>query len=387
MDKELQQLIPESDLDGIGGCEFESRYCLDEKTILSPIPCLNSNEMVGLQLGVMANHMILMRNMLCSPQKSVKCLITAPKTEQKDASTSTQMFHGNTSLIVLGRLRQKLEQSETMIYDHTANKVIQISAPRNLPILKTSQLVLEDAPQTPPQRAVIKLTPVKLATSENGWVAKLDPPRTESTPSRELVTEPLQRCTTSPDLFRLHRQLWRRIPIQNPTLQLTLAVKSNLQVTRTESNRASKGRGPSLIPKLIPYQGITVPNVPSLPNLAKTRTPVQGQGNRVSPKRMNLTKKTEATPANRKSPLKTTILNVPKSISTPVAAHRRPGCAEPDLQQQKNLLESLVYRQSKDNQRLKTKFREQQQGLMAQMLGDLNQAIEISNGQPQQFQP
>ncbi|XP_052839376.1 uncharacterized protein LOC128254349 isoform X2 [Drosophila gunungcola] len=379
MDKELQQLIPECDLDGIGGREFES-----------PITCSNSNEMVGHQLGVMANHMILMGNMLCSPHKSVKCLITAPKTEQKDASTSTQMFHENTSLVVLGRLHQKLEQSETMIYDHTANKVIQISAPRNLPILKTSQLVLEDAPQTPPQRAVIKITPVKLATSENGWVAKLDPPRTKSTPSRELVTEPLQRCTTSPDFFRLHRQLWRRVPIQNSTLQLTLAVKSDPQITRTESNRASKGKGPSLIPKLIPCQGITVPNVPSSPNLAKTRTPVQRQGNgdvKVAPKRMNLTKKTEATPANRKPPAKTTKLNEPKSISTPVAAHRRPGCVEPDLQQQKNLLESLVFRQSVENQRLKAKFREEQQGLMAQMLGDLNQAIEISNGQPQQLQP
>uniref|UniRef100_A0A6P4ETW1 Uncharacterized protein LOC108042690 n=1 Tax=Drosophila rhopaloa TaxID=1041015 RepID=A0A6P4ETW1_DRORH len=386
MDKEIQQLIFQSDLDSIVGREFESAFCLDGKPILPPMMTEKKRlEMMRLRLCALTNEVILKRNKLSNP----KYLMDTPKVEQKNASTSTKILYGSNGLVVNGRFRQKLVQSETMIYDHTANMVVQISAPMNVPILMTSQLMLEDAPPTPPQRAVIKVTPVKLATSESGWVTKLDPPKSESSQGRELVTEPLQRCTTSPDLYRLHHQLWRRYPVQIPVPQLTLAVKSDSQIGWTEGQKDKlKARVPSRIPKPIPCQVITIPTVCSRPNapritkVAKPWTVTQKPRNidvKVAPKRLNQTKKSEALPAKRKPPAKPINLNVPKSIRTPVAAHKRPGFKENDLQQQKNLLKSLVLRQAEENQRLQAQFREQQQGLIAQMLGDLNKTIEISS--------
>ncbi|XP_043655502.1 uncharacterized protein LOC122621636 [Drosophila teissieri] len=361
---ETEQLTFLSELQNIGGGEFKSGYCLNDKPILPPV--MNDwkrLEMMRLRLIALTKEAVQKRNQIACP-------------ERKDASTSTNTQPGLGPLVIMGRFRQKLEQSQTMICDHTANMVMQISAPLPKPIGITSQLVMEDAPLTPPQRAVVKVTPVRLATAESGWVTKLDPPKTENPRPQEKVLEPLHRCTTSPDLPKLHHQMWRRDPMP----QLTLPIKSELKIGQHPGKQPAKkpttSSNPSRIPKLIASQ------VTSNASATKTQSAYQARRSydaKVAAKRNSQVSRGQASAVKQKTPPNTSHLSVPKSIRTPVPEYKRPGYVQDELQLQKNLFKSLMLRQAEESRRIQAKMQQQHQGLIATMMSDLNHAVEISN--------
>ncbi|XP_016939766.3 uncharacterized protein [Drosophila suzukii] len=358
MANETEQLVFHMELENNGGGEFESGYSLNGKPILPPMMTdWKRLEMMRLRLCALTKEAILKRNQLTNR-------------ELKSASTNTKIFHGVGPLVVMGRLRQKLEQSETIIYDHTANLVMQISAPLNTPILMTSKLVIEDASPAKPQRAVLQVTPIQMGASVSAWVTKPDPPRPENFQPKEKTLEPPKRCNTSPDLFKLHQQ---RNPDHIPMPQLTLAVKSDPEIGKP--TKTSLARNPSRIPKPIASQVSRIPNVPKTQTANQTRRNCEAK---VATKRTNQAKN-PVSPAKPNAPSKTAHLNEPKSIRTPVPAHKRPGYVENELQLQKNLFQSLVLRQAEENQRLQAKMQEQHQGLITSMINELNHAVEISN--------
>ncbi|EDV53038.1 uncharacterized protein LOC6555157 [Drosophila erecta] len=366
---ETEQLTFLCELENIGGGEFKSSYCLNDKPILPPV--MNDwkrLEMMRLRLCALTKEVVQKRNQITRP-------------ERKDASTNTNTQQGFAPLVIMGRFRQKLEQSETKICDHTANMVLQISAPLPKPIGMTSQLVMEDASLTPPQRAVVKVTPVKLATAESGWVTKLDPPKAENPKPRELSVEPLHRSTTSPDLAKLHHQMWRRDLTKRPLPQLTLLIKSDLQIGqqigKQPPNKPTTTRNPSRIPKLVAIRQVT-----NNASVTKTQSAYQARRScdtKVTAKRTNQVTKGQVFAVKQKAPPNTTHLNVPKSIRTPVPSYKRPGYVQDELQLQRNLFKSLILRQAEENKRMQAKMQQQQQGLIATMMNDLNHAVEISN--------
>ncbi|XP_039493349.1 uncharacterized protein LOC120452934 [Drosophila santomea] len=361
---ETEQLTFLSELQNIGGGEFKSGYCLNETPILPPV--MNDwkrLEMMRLRLSALTKEAVQKRNQITCP-------------ERKDASTSTNTQPGLGPLVIMGRFRQKLEQSKTMICDHTANMVMQISAPPLKPIGITSQLVMEDASLAPPQRAVVKVTPVRLATAQSGWVTKLDPPKAENPRPQEKVVEALHRCTSSPDLVKLHHQMWRRDPIP----QLTLPIKSELQIgqhlEKKPTNKPTTSRIPSRIPKLITSQ------VTNNANATKTQSAYQARRSydaKVAAKRSSQVSKGQASAVKQKAPPNTKHLSVPKSIRTPVPECKRPGFVQDELQLQKNLFKSLMIRQAEESRRIQAKMQQQHQGLIASMMSDLDHAVEISN--------
>ncbi|EDW53546.1 uncharacterized protein LOC6612895 [Drosophila sechellia] len=356
---ETEQLTLLSDLNNIGGGEFESGYCLNEKPILPPVMTdWKRLEMMRLRLCALTKEVVQKRNQFTSP-------------ERRDASTNTKSQPGFGPPVIMGRFRQRLQQSETMIYDHTADMAMQMSAPPCKPIGMTTQLVLEDASLTPPQRVVVTLTPVKLATAESGWVTKLDPPKAENTKPMENVLEPLHRSSTSPDLSKLHHQLWRRDLVQIPKSQFTLPVKCEQQ-----PNKPTTSRSPSRIPKLITSQ------VANSGNVTKTQSAYQAGRTydaKVPAKRKILESRGQISAVKQKPPLYTSHLNVPKSIRTPVPVNKRPGYEQDELQIKKNLFKSLVLRQAEESRLIQAKMQQEHQGLIATMMNDLNNAVEISN--------
>ncbi|XP_017058807.1 uncharacterized protein LOC108099679 [Drosophila ficusphila] len=356
MDKEAEQLILQCTLESIGVGEFESGYCLSGKPILPPVMNdLKRLEMMRLRLCALTREAILKRDKLDR------------QVERRNAETNTEEPLRSANLVVMGNLRHKLVQSKTLIYDHTADLITQISAPQNVPIMKLSQLVMEDPQMMPPQRAVIRVAPVKLATSESGSVSRLDPLQIKSPERKEKAVEPLQRSTTNPDSLRLHHQLWRRNLLPSPMIELTVALKSETNICRAR-RRPSKDsvtgeRLPSRIPRLIPIQ------MPIIPNFEA----------KAAPKRANQVRKKEAPTPKKKPPTKpptTAHLNVPKIIRTPVAANRRPGCGESELQIQKNRFKKLFLQQAEENRRMQAEMQQEHQRLVTQMLHELNLAVE-----------
>ncbi|KAH8362972.1 hypothetical protein KR084_003838 [Drosophila pseudotakahashii] len=350
MANETEQLMFQMELENIQSVDFQSGFSLNGNPILPPM--MNDGkrlEMMRLRLCALTKEVILKRNQLNS-------------TEKKDASTNTKILKGIQPSMVLGRFRQKLEQSETLIYDHTSNMVLQISASLSTPILMTSQLVLENPPPAAPQRAIMKVPPVKMGASKIGWAVKLEPLKPVNSQSKE-EDEKLKRCKTSPDLLKLPSSLWRRDPIEVPIPQLPFAIKSDPQIAKP-----SIGRLQSRIPKLIP---LTPTDSPQL---------VKIQTARVTTKRCNQPRKPECPSTKSTKPTtKTAHLSVPKSIRTPVPLHKRPGYVGSELEIQKNLFKNLVFRQAEENQRRQAQIQQQHQGLITTMINELNHAVEISD--------
>lgn len=323
-------------------------------------------EMMRLRLCALTKEVVQKRNQITNP-------------ERRDASTNTKSQQEFGCPIIMGRFRQRLQQSETMIYDHTAEMTMQISAPPCMPIGMTSQLVMEDASLTPPQRVVVTLTPVKLATAESGWVTKLDPPKAEKQKPKptENVLEPLHRSSTSPDLSKLHHQLWRRDLMQIPKSQFTLPIKCEPQsvqgIEQQQPNKLTTIRSPSRIPKLITSQ------VANSASVTKTQSAYQARRTydaKVAAKRKILVSRGQISSVKHKPLPDTSHLNVPKSIRTPVPVYKRPGYVQDEEQIQKNRFKSLILRQAEENRRIQDKMQQEHQGLIATMMNDLNNAVE-----------
>ncbi|XP_017000492.2 uncharacterized protein [Drosophila takahashii] len=350
MANETEQLMFQLELENIEGADFQSGYSLNGKPILPPMMTdWKRLEMMRLRLCALTKEVILKRNQLNS-------------TEKQDASTNTKKLEVIQPLMVMGRFRQKLERSETMIYDYTANMVMQIETGLSLPILMTSQLVMENSEKPKPQRAVMKVNAVQMGASEIGWAVKWDPLKSQNNQPKE-GEENLKRCKTSPDLLKLPNTLWRRAPIEVPIPQLPSAIKSDPQIAKS-----SIGKMQSRIPKLIP-----LPPTDS-PQLVKIQTA------RITTKRGNQSRKSEVPSTKPTKPTtRTAHLSAPKSIITPVPLHKRPGYVGSELEIQQNLFKNLVLKQAEENQRLQAKMQQQHQGLITTMINELNHAIEISD--------
>ncbi|XP_017076239.1 uncharacterized protein LOC108111330 [Drosophila eugracilis] len=363
MAEQSDQLMFISELENIECGEFESVYTIHGKPILPPMMTdWKRLEMMRLRLCALTQEVVRERNKLTNVEKV-------------EVSTNTDPgAQGPRPFVVMGRMRQKLNQSETMIYDHTANMVMQVSAPFNEPILMNSELMMEEAPPARPQRAHIVFAPEKWGTLESGYVAKLDPKKTGNfQPKEKAIQQPL-RSATSPDLAKLQLQLLQR----NPPEQ-ALAIKSEPRIGhRPAGQHPNKAKNPSRIPK--PIAQI----VGSISKETKPQSALQARSNydaKVASRRNNQVKN-QVSPVKPKSSRiqsKTTNLNLPKSIRTPVPIHQRPGYVDKELKLQKDLLKSLVLRQAEENQRLQARMQQQQQGLIATMINDLNHVVEISN--------
>lgn len=168
--------------------------------------------------------------------------------------------------------------------------------------------------------------------------------------------------------------------MQIPKSQFTLPIKcephSVQGIEQQQPNKLTTIRSPSRIPKLITSQ------VANSASVTKTQSAYQARRTydaKVAAKRKILVSRGQISSVKHKPLPDTSHLNVAKSIRTPVPVYKRPGYVQDEEQIQKNRFKSLILRQAEENRRIQDKMQQEHQGLIATMMNDLNNAVEISN--------
>ncbi|KAH8313122.1 hypothetical protein KR067_000764 [Drosophila pandora] len=392
--KDAKQPIDDTEVEKVTVAHFESGYTLDGLPILPPLMTDEKRmemRILRLEAALKKSQMPDLKAVQCpTVEAATETLPPDPKPCSENKETNTDS--GVEPLIVMGRFRQKLTQSETVIYDHTRNLVIQIGPPDNTPVTVVSQMVMEDVPASPTQRAVTKITPLTMATQKSSWVSRLDPPKPDKSDRLDSGTEKptiLRRSNTCVDSTKLHHQLWRRNRLEVNGQRLLEVLKSPIKTAENSDGgtrpikEESKVKPRSKIPliqkkvKIIEAQPVISPgheacHEPSAPVPVKCQSAAERRKNydqKVAINRNNMAKKREESMARQKVVPKP---NLPKSIRTPVSAHARLGLVDADFQVQRIRFQSMVSRQADEQQRLQAEFEKQQQELMDKMLGDLS---------------
>ncbi|XP_017953777.1 probable basic-leucine zipper transcription factor R [Drosophila navojoa] len=433
------------------GSRFKSVFTINGKSILPPLMTPERRlEMQQLRRAAMAieergragrqtaNSPSGAKGQVLQPRRAAAVL---------DASTNTESESelAQQPLTVVGRLKQQLQQSETLIYDNKCNAIIKLVKSSKLPARQ--HMVREEYLEAQPQRAVLRepslVCGVVLSTTLEAAEptpsqpvpslrcsprqrlgmaanpAEMSPPR--CSPPHQIQTvrqllgiaqrlnlsinkrerDLLQRAITSPVLRpravpatsgcgsitahgeRLHPQLWKRY--HSSVVAQDYDVKQQHSTPEQRSRTASK----SALPKWTNSSRSGKPTPRGRSTVSYAAHASSHANARSAPRKVEsssscgtlLTPKTSPSPSSSSSASQARA--APSGESSTSELIRRRLLDEME-QQQRQRFQQLVSQQAEEQQRLQAEFQAQQQQLMDQMISDMSTLTYDKDGQSDQ---